>query len=241
MSDFSRLELSVTFIISGLEPRPSHERRRREECTHVHSYLRYYLCRRLFAHAGYRLQVLQMLGEMFPAHVPHAEQALRLLDAEQVNLLQKHGYHVGIHFRYHTCQRSADDVVAVLVPRPAVDASEKDIRVCHPAGQIPSHLTVALRVYIGHIVAQADVASLECRVQLALQHDQPATDVGHSAVILPQLLYQGVWNVASADKAFLQARRYPLGVLHVTLATRQLLYRIGVHQDKAEVGLQRAI
>ena len=95
---------------------------------------------------------------------------------------------------------------------------------------IGHHVAVALAVHGGHIVAQADVAPLERGVQPGQLVDDVIVEVEDAPVVLAQPLDAFLRDIAAAHQAFEDARRYPLGVLHVALLSRKLADEIRVHQ-----------
>lgn len=96
-------------------------------------------------------------------------------------------------------------------------------------------LAVGLPSDIGDMVAQAYVTGLHLVVHLALGvYDLPVETV-QSSLVLPQRGLCLVRHEAFPDELLCQEGRYPLGVAHVRLSSRQLLDQVGVDQYHVEV------
>ena len=153
-------------------------------------------------------------------------------------LLPELAHRVLLRFRDHSLQRRQDGLTSVLVHDAPVDFPDEFLRVGYAIAQIIHHVLVALRVGVRHIVAQADVAALHDTVELGQLTHNLRVEVEDAAVVLTQLLDAFGRHEAAAHQLLQRTLRYPLRILHVALATWQLLDEVGIHKLQLEVRLK---
>ena len=78
---------------------------------------------------------------------------------------------------------------AVMFNNATVDFIYQNLRVCHALGYFPHHVLVALAVHVGHIVAQADIATLHHGIKFGQFANDFLVKVENAPVVLSKLLY----------------------------------------------------
>ena len=104
--------------------------------------------------------------------------------------------------------------------------------------ELPHHILVTLGVRIRHVVAQSDVTALHHTVELGQLAHNLRVKVEDAAVVLTQLLNTLWWYETAAYQVLQRTLRYPLGILHVALAARQLLDEVGIDKLQMEMRLK---
>ena len=178
-----------------------------------------------------------MLEAPLRAESVHPPLALVAVPPRELDLLAELPYDIHVNRCDDARQRGADHVCPIPVDDPAVDAPQERVRGCLPAGYRVHHVAVALAVRGGHIVAQADVAPLERGVQPGQPVHYVVVEVEDAPVVLAQPLDALLRDIAAAHQTLEEARRYPLGVLHVALLPRMLADGVRVHQLLLHIGV----
>ncbi len=164
--------------------------------------------------------------------------AFLLVPAGEVQLLLELPHRVRLRLRDYSRQCRQDGFSPVFVDDAAVDSRYQRLGVSHAVAQVGHHVLVAFGVRVGHVVAQADVAPEHHRVKFRQLADNLGIEVEDTAIVLPQLLDDFGRHEVAADQVLQRALRYPLGILNITLAPRQLPDEVGVDQLQAEVRLK---
>ena len=116
----------------------------------------------------------------------------------------------------------------MLVHDAPVYLLEKFLWVSHALAQIVHYVLVTLRIGIGHIITQTDVAAMHDAVQFRQFPDNLRIEVEDTTIVLTQLL-NALWrHKTTTDKLFLGTFCYPLGFLHIALATWKLFDELGI-------------
>lgn len=100
----------------------------------------------------------------------------------------------------------------------------------------PTHdIAVTLTLDVGHVIAQADIATLEYAVHLGNLTDNLRIEVKDSAVVLAKLL-DNLWRNKTSPNQFLHcAFCYPLCILDIALMTWKLLDEIRIYQTQSKM------
>lgn len=107
----------------------------------------------------------------------------------------------------------------------AVDFPYQRLWVCHSLGYFPHHVFVALAVHVGHIVAQAEIATLHHGIKLGQLADDFLVKVEDAPIVLAKLLYVLRWHETAADKVFQCALGNPLRVSDIALVPSSCLMK----------------
>ena len=90
----------------------------------------------------------------------------------------------------------------------------------------PAHdIAVTLTLDVGHVIAQADIATLEYAVHLGNLTDNLRIEVKDSAVVLTKLLDNLRRDKTSPNQFLHGAFCYPLGILDIALMTGSCLMK----------------
>ena len=117
----------------------------------------------------------------------------------------------------------------------SVDFFHEHLRVGNALRYTGYDFFITLAVSIGNIVAQSDIASLQCSVLLGQFSVNLIVKVEDAPVILSELLDSLRRHKASTYQFLQHALRNPLSVLYVTLMTWQLLDEIGIDKLQFEM------
>ncbi|GGC14501.1 hypothetical protein GCM10011386_02770 [Parapedobacter defluvii] len=99
-------------------------------------------------------------------------------------------------------------------------------------------LRIDFASYVRHIIAQTDIAALECEVYGLVRPLKVPVQVGDPAVVLAELLDTAVRHKAPFDKALLENRGYPVGIFYVGFPTGKLPDEVGIDQLDIKIRFQ---
>ncbi len=170
----------------------------------------------------------------------HLVQAFLLVFLREVQLIPELAHGVLLRLRDYSRQCCQDGFSSVSVSDAAVDFLDEFLRFGDSLAELPHHILVTLGVRVRHVVAKTDVAALHHAVEFRELAYNLRFKIKDTAVILPQLLNTLGRNETAAHQILQRTLRYPLGILHVALAARQLLDEIGIDKLQMEMRLKHS-
>ena len=118
----------------------------------------------------------------------------------------------------------------MLVDGTSVHHFHQFVRIGRAAYDCMKHLLIAFALYCGDVIAQTESASLHSGVQFVAVIGHVLVKIHDAAVEFAHVLHNRLRHETPLDEIFQQTFRYPLGILYITLASRQLLYEIWIHK-----------
>ena len=155
-----------------------------------------------------------------------------------INFLTDLSHHIRVCLSNDSCECCNNSLPPVAINDTSVDFFHEHLGIGNTFRYTSYDFFITLAVSIGNIVAQSDIASLQCGIQLGQFPVNLIVKVEDAPVILPKLL-DSFRRYKTSTHQFLQhALCNPLSILYVTLVARQLLDEIGIDKLQLEMGFK---
>lgn len=137
--------------------------------------------------------------EVLPADGIHLRLTFILVALCEVELFAQLADDIDVCFGDDSCQGGKYYLFTDAIDGASVDNRRHFRRISYALGQKTNHIFVALAVGRGHIVADADIATLEGGIQFAEFTNTLGVQVRNAAVILAELLDDVFRDIAATD------------------------------------------